>query len=112
MYEFLEEHRLKYVIGYSSNAVLKRRTELLLNYVQAHAELHGEPCCRFAQFADYQAESWSRPRRIIAKCEVTAQGGPERQITLRCVTEPDEAQAMLLHRLGLSPPRRLDEIQM
>lgn len=43
------------------------------------------------------------------------QGGPERQITLRCVTEPDEAQAMLLHRLGLSPPRRLrrlDEIQM
>ena len=42
-------------------------------------------------------------------------GGPERQITLRCVTEPDEAQAVLLHRLGLAPPRRLrrlDEIQM
>jgi hypothetical protein len=34
-------------------------------------------------------------------------GGPERQITLRCVTEPDEAQALLLHRLGLTPPRRL-----
>lgn len=43
------------------------------------------------------------------------QGGPERQITLRCVTEPDEAQAVLLHRLGLAPPRRLrrlDEIRM
>ena len=35
------------------------------------------------------------------------QGGPERRITLRCVTEPDEAQAILLHRLGLTPPRRL-----
>ena len=34
-------------------------------------------------------------------------GGPQRQITLRCVTEPDEAQAVLLHRLGLTPPRRL-----
>jgi transposase len=34
-------------------------------------------------------------------------GGPERQITLRCVTEPDEAQSVLLHRLGLSLPRRL-----
>jgi transposase len=34
-------------------------------------------------------------------------GGPERQITLRCVTEPDEAQALLLQRLGLTPPRRL-----
>jgi hypothetical protein len=34
-------------------------------------------------------------------------GGQERRITLRCVTEPDEAQAALLHRLGLVPPRRL-----
>jgi transposase len=34
-------------------------------------------------------------------------GGPERRITLRCVTEPDEAQAVVLHRLGLTPPRRL-----
>lgn len=34
-------------------------------------------------------------------------GGPQRRITLRCVTEPDEAQAVLLHRLGIHPPRRL-----
>ena len=34
-------------------------------------------------------------------------GGPHRQITLRCVTEPDETQAVLLHRLGLTLPRRL-----
>jgi transposase len=33
--------------------------------------------------------------------------GAERQITLRCVTEPDEAQSVLLHRLGLTLPRRL-----
>jgi hypothetical protein len=43
-------------------------------------------------------------------------GGPERRITLRCVTEPDDAQAVLLHRLGLTLPRRLrrldDAIQM
>jgi transposase len=37
----------------------------------------------------------------------TPRGGPQRQITLRCVTEPDEAQTVLLHRLGLTPPRRL-----
>ena len=34
-------------------------------------------------------------------------GGPERRVTLRCVAEPDEAQSVLLHRLGLSLPRRL-----
>jgi transposase len=33
--------------------------------------------------------------------------GPERQITLRCVATPDEAQSVLLNRLGLEMPRRL-----
>ena len=42
-------------------------------------------------------------------------GCTERGITLRCVTEPDPAQAVILQRLGLTPPRRLrrlDGIQM
>lgn len=42
--------------------------------------------------------------------------GQQRRIALRCVTEPDAAQAVLLHRLGLTLPRRLrrldDTIQM
>lgn len=42
--------------------------------------------------------------------------GHHRRIALRCVTEPDAAQAVLLQRLGLSLPRRLrrldDAIQM
>jgi transposase len=33
--------------------------------------------------------------------------GQQRRITLRCVTEPDAGQAVLLHRLGLTLPRRL-----
>jgi transposase len=33
--------------------------------------------------------------------------GRQQIIRLRCVTEPDEAQKVLLHRLGLTPPRRL-----
>ena len=43
--------------------------------------------------------------RALAPC-----GGPERRITLRCVTEPDEAQKVLLDRLGLTPPRRLHRL--
>jgi len=45
----------------------------------------------------------------------SAAGGTERQIMLRCVTEPDRAQAVLLQRLGLTLPRRLrrlDDPQM
>lgn len=37
----------------------------------------------------------------------SARDGHARRITLRCVTEPDAAQAVLLQRLGLTLPRRL-----
>jgi len=36
--------------------------------------------------------------------------GEMRRITLRCVTEPDEAQTVLLRRLGLTLPRRLHRL--
>jgi len=37
-------------------------------------------------------------------------GAPERLIRLRCVTEPDAAQKVLLNRMGLKIPRRLRRI--
>jgi transposase len=37
----------------------------------------------------------------------TRQGRHHGTVRLRCVTEPDEAQKVLLHRLGLTIPRRL-----
>ena len=39
--------------------------------------------------------------------------GTERTVHLRCVTTPDEAQKVLLNRLGLTRPlrlRRIDEV--
>ena len=35
---------------------------------------------------------------------------PQGKVRLRCVTEPDEAQKVLLHRLGIPLPRRLRRI--
>jgi len=40
----------------------------------------------------------------------TKQGQDNGNIRLRCVTEPDEAQKVLLHRLGVPLPRRLRRI--
>ena len=51
---------------------------------------------------------------VVLRAGSTA-SGRERHITLRCVTEPDRAQAVLLQRLGLTLPRRLrrlDDVQM
>ncbi len=112
VYEYAEKHRLKYVIGYSSNAVLKRRTTLLLNYAAAHAEWHGEPCCLFTEFQDYQADSWSRPRRIIAKCEVTAQGGPNRRFVVTNLTDrPRDVYHGLYVQRGNYPERGIEELK-
>jgi len=40
----------------------------------------------------------------------TEEGQPGKTIRLRCVTEPDPAQKVLLHRLGIHLPRRLRRI--
>lgn len=37
--------------------------------------------------------------------------GQENRIRVRCVTTPDKAQKVLLHRLGLSLPQRLRTVQ-
>ena len=39
-----------------------------------------------------------------------SQGQDQGTIRLRCVTEPDDAQKVLLHRLGVTLPRRLRRI--
>jgi hypothetical protein len=112
LYEYLEKKRLKFVIGYTSNAILKRRTELLLHYTQAHAELYGEPCCRFTEFDDYQADSWSHPRRIIAKCEVTAQGGPNRRFVVTNLTDrPAQVYHGLYVKRGNYPEHGIQELK-
>ena len=43
----------------------------------------------------------------VALTATKPRDGQQRRITLRCVTEPDEAQKVLLHRLGLQLPKRL-----
>ena len=40
----------------------------------------------------------------------TPSGQPQKTIRLRCVTEPDPAQKVLLNRLGIDLPRRLRRI--
>jgi len=42
---------------------------------------------------------------VLPLQEPTEQSG--RELRLRCVVEPDEAQKVLLNRLGLELPRRL-----
>ncbi len=112
LYEFCEENSLNYVIGYATNNVLKAKTQLLMNYVQAWAELHDEPGQRFQDVRDYQAGSWNRSRRIIAKCEVTAQGGPNRRfVVTNLAGRPESIYREVYVQRGDTPERAIEELK-
>jgi Transposase DDE domain len=49
-------------------------------------------------------------RRSLDKPSSDQADSPDRVVRLRCVTAPDEAQKVLLHRLGLTLPQRLRRI--
>jgi len=112
LYEFCEAHDLDYVIGYGSNDVLKAQTRVTMNYVQALAELYDEPCQRFQDLRDYQAGSWDRPRRVIAKCEVTAQGGPNRRfVVTNLAGRPEQVYREVYVQRGDTPERAIQELK-
>jgi transposase len=48
---------------------------------------------------------------VVLPARSPRRGNP-REVHLRCVTEPDEAQRVLLHRLGLTLPRRLRRLDL
>jgi hypothetical protein len=112
MYEYCEAHDVKYVIGYSTNPILKAKTELTMNYARACAALHGEPVQFFQEVRDYQAGSWDRPRRVISKCEVTAQGGPNQRFVITNLTErPAEIYQQNYVKRGDTPERAIQELK-
>ncbi|MCL4252120.1 MAG: IS1380 family transposase [Anaerolineae bacterium] len=67
-----EENRVDYVFGLARNARLVAMIEAELATAKAMAEKAGRPARRFKEFRWSTLDSWSRPRRVIAKAEWTA----------------------------------------
>jgi hypothetical protein len=66
LYEALERRGVRYAIRLPANQVLERRIEDLLTRPRGRPS-HA-PLVRYRSF-EYQAASWDRPRRVIAKIE-------------------------------------------
>ena len=66
VYEALEERGVKYAIGIPANKSLELATEDIL--FRPPGRPGRKPLVRYKSFR-YQAESWSKPRRIVAKVE-------------------------------------------
>ena len=66
VYEFLEAERIKYAIRLPANRVLQDRIGYLLKRPVGRPAHHVR---RYHASFSYQARSWSKPRRVIAKVE-------------------------------------------
>jgi hypothetical protein len=114
VYEFCEAHGLLYAFGLTSNAVLQRRTERALWELELyhHFYRHREPHVqRFEEIADYQAETWSRPRRVVCKVECTPQGGQRRFVVTNLAGHPAGIYRGFYVERGEVPEQPLDELK-
>jgi hypothetical protein len=78
-YTACERLEIDYTIGLGLNAVLKARSENLLQQAVAEYERTGQPQRLFIAFW-YQAETWEAPRWVIVKCEAHARGTNRRAV--------------------------------
>ena len=72
VYEFLETERIKYAIRLPANQVLQSRIGYLLTRPVGrppHSAEQDRLSARFHANFSYQAGTWTKPRRVIAKVE-------------------------------------------
>ena len=113
LYDFCEATpNVNYILGYATNDVLERRAADWLWHVRVLHALYREPCRRFDTIEDYQAGSWPHPRRVIAKSEITATGGPNRRfIVTNLDGDPRALYEDLYVQRGRVPERPIRELK-
>jgi hypothetical protein len=111
VYGVCERLELKYAFGYSSNSVLKRRTELTQRYAQALCELYDEKQQFFQIIDDYQADGWPHPRPIIAKLEAMPQGANRRFVVSNLDGSPAEIYHGFYVQRGNVPERPIGQLK-
>jgi hypothetical protein len=84
---------LSYVMGLTSNAVLKALAREAVEQAMRAYTRWGRKVTRFHS-TRYQARTWSRPRRVVIKVEVSEQGVNTRFV----VTDMEQARTKVLYQ--------------
>jgi hypothetical protein len=114
LYEYCEAEGLLYAFGYGSNDVLKARTERALADLEEyyHWYRQREPeVQRFEVIEDYQAGSWSRPRRIVAKIEINRHGSNRRFVVTNLSGHPQGIYHGFYVQRGAVPEKPIGELK-
>jgi len=114
LYEYCEREGLLYALGYASNEVLKARTAGWLADLETcyHWYQHREPHMqRFEVIEDYQADSWSQPRRIVVKLEINRCGTNRRFVVTNLSGHPQGIYHGFYVQRGAVPEKPIGELK-
>ncbi len=114
LYEYCETHDLRYALGFGGNAVLHRLTATALSDLEVYYACYGrcDPHVqRFESLPDYQADGWSRPRRIVAKVEINPQGSQRRYVITNLQEPADEVYRDFYVQRGAVPEQPIGELK-
>jgi Transposase DDE domain group 1 len=105
---------LLYALGFANNEVLKARTAGWLSDLETyyHWYRHREPHVQhFEVLEDYQAASWSRPRRIVVKLEINRCGTNRRFVVTNLSGHPQGIYHGFYVQRGDVPEKPIGELK-
>jgi hypothetical protein len=114
VYEYCEAEGLLYVFGFAINAILAQRTSAVVADLETYYNFYGKRdphVQRFEVFEDYQADTWTRPRRIVAKIEINRQGVNRRFLVTNLSGHPRGIYSGVYVERGAVPEQPIGELK-
>lgn len=106
-----EHSRVGYIIGFSSNNVLKRKVANLLERARLQYCQTGEKA-RLFDDVYYAAAAWSQPRRLVMKAEWLEKGSNPRFVITNLDLPPQELYDHFYVQRGADSEHRIKELKL
>jgi hypothetical protein len=114
LYDYCEDARLGYALGFAGNPVLHRATATALADLELYYAFYGKTdphVQRFENVKDYQAEGWRQSRRIVAKVEINPQGSQRRYVVTNLEQPADAIYRDFYVQRGKVPEQPIGELK-
>ena len=108
-YQALERHQVGYVLGLARNKRLEKIIEPLMKPMRLLAFLFDRKSICFAE-VEYQAESWSHPRRVIVKAERLRSKDNPRFLVTNLPGDPTELYRSFYCQRGEASENRIKDV--
>jgi len=106
-----ERSEVYYALGFSSNAVLKRKIDYLLDRARLEY-FRTQEKARLFDDVYYAAQTWEQPRRVIMKAEWLPQGPNPRFVVTNLSMTPQEVDDKFYVQRGACSEHRIKELKL